>query len=551
MKKYDLSILIPARNEMFVSNTVKDILRNKRGNTEIIVGLDGAWAEPGIADHPDVKMVYVSKSRGQRGMTNTLARLSTAKYLAKSDAHCAFDEGFDVKLMEAIKGHDDWTVVPTMCNLHAFDWKCMKCGKRTYQGPTPGTDKQLEANGGRACSDCDNKDDFQRKIIFQPRVNTPHSTAFCFDPEPHFQYFNQFKRRPEGQGDVTPTMSLQGSFFLLTREKYWSLKICDEELFGSWGSQGIEVACKTWLTGGQVMCVQTTWYAHLFRTQGGDFSFPYDNPQSRVDTAKKKAREVFFQGAIPGQLNPLSWLVEKFWPVQGWKDEDLAELKKLESREPTKGILYFTDNQLTLKVARPVQKRIKQIAKELEMELVSSSRKPMDMGKNVTTRQPKGYLTMFKQILKGLEAMESDIVFMAEHDVIYPKEHFEFTPKDREIFYYDQNWYKYHLDDGLIVTWDADQVSGLCAYRETLIKHYRERIKTFDRETFDRKFEPGSGVKSEAWKAAVSYVDIRTGQNLTLNKRSLDDFRNKSSAKNFQVVDKIPGWGDLSDILKQ
>ena len=72
MKTYDLSILIPARNEQFLACTVEDILANKRGSTEILVGLDGQWAEPGIADHPDVRILYVAQSVGQRAMTNKL-----------------------------------------------------------------------------------------------------------------------------------------------------------------------------------------------------------------------------------------------------------------------------------------------------------------------------------------------------------------------------------------------------------------------------------------------------------------------------------------------
>lgn len=330
MKEYDLSILIPSRNEMFISRTVEDLIKNKRGLTQIIIGLDGVPADPPVPDHPDVMVVYVSTSLGQRGMTNALARLSTAKYLAKTDAHCAFDEGFDVKLMDAIKGHDNWTVVPNMKNLHAFDWKCMKCGKRTYQGPTPGTPKQLEANGGRACQDCDNTSNFQRKMVWKGKPS-PNSTSYCFDPEPHFQYFADFKKRPEGKGDITPTMSLQGSFFMLTREKYWELNISDEKTFGSWGSQGIEVACKTWLSGGEVMCVQNTWYSHMFRTQGGDFSFPYQQAQSQVNEAKAKAKQLFFESRFEGQIHPLSWLVEKFWPVYGWADEDLKTLKETEN----------------------------------------------------------------------------------------------------------------------------------------------------------------------------------------------------------------------------
>ena len=44
----DLSILIPARNEMFLARTVKDILAHIEGDTEIIVVCDGNWPDPPI-----------------------------------------------------------------------------------------------------------------------------------------------------------------------------------------------------------------------------------------------------------------------------------------------------------------------------------------------------------------------------------------------------------------------------------------------------------------------------------------------------------------------
>jgi hypothetical protein len=112
---------------------------------------------------------------------------------------------------------------------------------------------------------------------------------------------------------------------MLTRDKYWELNICDEE-FGSWGSQGIEVACKTWLSGGRVICNHKTWYAHMFRTQK-DFSFPYAQSGSKVQSAKKYAKDLFFNNKFDKAIHPLSWLVEKFWPVPGWDDKALKELK--------------------------------------------------------------------------------------------------------------------------------------------------------------------------------------------------------------------------------
>jgi glycosyltransferase involved in cell wall biosynthesis len=306
-----LSIVIPARNEMFLARTIEDILEKKRGNTNIIIGLDGQWAEPVIKDHPDITIIHTSVSIGQRAMTNQCVRLSDAKYIMKVDAHCAFDEGFDVKLMADMQ--DDWTVVPTMRNLHAFDWKCYDCGRRTYQGPTP-----------EKCDNCGSKN-IKRKILWIGKEN-PQSNSYCFDREPHFQYFKEFSKRPEGQGDLTETMSLQGSCFMLTREKYWELNICDES-FGSWGSQGIEVACKTWLSGGKCIVNHKTWYAHMFRTQGGDFGFPYENPGKKVEAAKSYARDLFFNNKWPKQVHRLSWLVEKFWPIPGWTDEDLKRIQ--------------------------------------------------------------------------------------------------------------------------------------------------------------------------------------------------------------------------------
>jgi hypothetical protein len=158
---------------------------------------------------------------------------------------------------------------------------------------------------------------------------SPNSLSYCFDSEPHFQYFGEYNKRPEGQGKLTETMSLQGSCFMLTREKYLELGMNDLS-FGSWGSQGIEVALRTWLSGGRVICDHNTWYAHMFRTQGGDFGFPYSLSQSQVNHAKNKIREVFFKGKWDKQIHKVSWLVEKFWPVKGWDEKSLKELKEIE-----------------------------------------------------------------------------------------------------------------------------------------------------------------------------------------------------------------------------
>jgi hypothetical protein len=313
----DLSILIPARNEEFISRTVQGLVENIRGNTEVLVGLDGAWADPPIEDYPNVTILYRNESIGQRAMTNDLCELSKAKWVMKIDAHCAVDEGFDVKMMDAMKGHDDWTMIPALYNLYAFDWKCKKCGNVWYQSPTP-HHCQLPGEARRDNPLCDNTTDFERVIVWKPRLSR-RSECYRFDTTLHFKYFREWQRtHPEG--DIVETMSVQGSCFMLTREKYWSLNICDEE-FGSWGQQGTEVACKTWLSGGRLVTNRKTWYSHLFRTQGGDFGFPFPQSNDQIDHARKYSQDLFINNAWDQQIHPLSWLLEKFKPVPEWHDD--------------------------------------------------------------------------------------------------------------------------------------------------------------------------------------------------------------------------------------
>lgn len=742
--KYDLSVIIPSRNEMFLARTIDDLLEHIEGNTEIIVGLDGKWSDPPLVDHPRLTVVYYPESIGQRAMSNQLVQLSNAKYVMKVDAHCAFDQGFDVKMIEAYKElGDDVTMVPVMRNLHAFNWVCPD-GHTRYQGPSGPCKEVVDAEKGTLCGK-----DVVRDVVWIPKTS-PRSTSYSFDPEPHFQYFGEWKKKQVG--DLVETMSLQGSCFMLTREKYWSLGICDE-FFGSWGSQGIEVSVKTRLSGGNVICNKRTWYAHMFRTQGGDFSFPYQQKQSKVDEAKKKAKDLFFDNKWDKQIYPLSTIIEHFWPVNHWTEEDLKKLKQREIetersgiysikssetgrvyigsainianrifehtrklkqndhhnihlqnvynkygaddlkfevlyfcsnddlltfeqkfideckedigwdmmfnieptagsslgrvcsdetkekisiaqtgktawnkgltketddrvkkyceklkgghpwnnkehprgmlgkkhteetkqrisnsskdmehtrndigqfvKKPTKAIIYYTDNQLKLKIAHAVQKQLRKVSEEKDIPIVSASLKPMtNMGTNIHVNMEYGRLAMMTQILAALEASTADIVYFCEHDVLYHSTHFDFTPPERGIFYYDQNWWKVRTDDSYAIHYDANQLSGLCCYRETALPEFRERVRRIQKEGWRSSmgYEPGTRGISRggfsdspwaSWKAPLPSIDIKHGRNLTTQRWQKENFHNQQNCQGWAetTADKIEGWTGLMDLV--
>src|SRR3990167_1937011 len=128
----DVSILIPARCEEWLARTVADVLEHSELDTEVIAIIDGEHVGERPAPHPRLRLFNLHESIGQRAATNMAASESRGRYVMKLDAHCALDQGFDRKCVEALENHPDWTLVPVQRNLHVFDWVCITCGHRTY-----------------------------------------------------------------------------------------------------------------------------------------------------------------------------------------------------------------------------------------------------------------------------------------------------------------------------------------------------------------------------------------------------------------------------------
>jgi hypothetical protein len=540
-----LSILIPARNEEFIGITIKNILENIEDDTEVITVLDGYTVPiPEIPDDPRVKVIKLDKSIGQRAATNLACKNSEAKYVMKCDAHVAFSKGFDRILMEDMQ--DNWTVLPLMRNLHGFDWACPD-GHKRYQGP--------EGN----CTECGKET--HKEIVWIGKEH-PQSTAFRFDKDMHFQYWKEYQKERQS-GDLVETMTIPGSCFMATREKYLELDLC-EESYGSWGQQGVEVSCKTWLSGGAVMVNKKCWYAHMFRTQQG-FSFPYPQSGSAQMRARQLTKDIFMTDKWPQAIHKFQWLINKFAPVPGWDSN------------PTKGILYYTDNQLDDHIANAVREKLMDVESST-LPIVSVSLKPIEFGQNIALPLERGYLTVTKQIIQGLELLDTDIVFFTEHDVLYPKEHFDFTPSRRDVYYYNTNSWFLRASDGHCLYYNHRSLSGMSCYRETAIKHFKERLRKIEALTAEAElnngkvhslndtttfislkegihrlgFEPGThsrperidALGAEDYKSAIPTVDIKHGKNLTQARFRKDQFRNARSYEGWTEAENytINGW---------
>jgi len=533
MNAKGLSVLIPSRNEEFLSKTIEDILTNMRGDTEVVAVLDGEWADPPIPDHPRVHLIHHSTSIGQRAATNEAAKFSQAKFIMKCDAHCAFDEGFDVKLMADCE--PDWTVIPRMYNLHVFDWKCNACGHQSYQGPIP-----------TQCEKCKASQGFERVMVWKPRFT--RKTDFArFDNTLHFQYWGACGKRPESQGDIADVMCCVGACWFMHRQRYWDIGGMDEN-HGSWGQMGVELACKSWLSGGRQVVNKKTWFSHLFRTQQG-FSFPYPQSGRQIENARKYSRDLWTNNKWPKAVHKFDWLIEKFSPIPDWPIPSKPAVKTSSNI----GLIYYTDHHAPEPIAEATRARLKAICNGHQLVSVSLKKGIPDFGHNIVMDLERGHLAMFKQILAGLEATDADIVFLVEHDVLYHPSHFDFRPPSREVYFYNEHTYKVDAVTGQAVFYYCKQTSGLCAYRELLLEHYRRRVEKVEKDGYSRNmgFEPGchqyprgvDNYRAERWMSRFPNIDVRTGKNWTKTRWDPSEFRNKNSCLGWQLVDEIPGWG--------
>jgi hypothetical protein len=289
----------------------------------------------------------------------------------------------------------------------------------------------------------------------------------------------------------------------------------------------------------------------MFRT-GQGFGFPYTISGKQVRGARNYSKKLWLENSWPKAKHDMKWLIDKFAPVPDWEDYQIPTLQVKSDKfkgTPSRGLVYYTDNQCEERIASTVRKQILRGCKDYP--IVSVTQYPIDFGKNVIFPESRSILTMFKQILKGIEEIDTDVVFLVEHDVLYHPSHFDFTPPKKDKFYYNVNTWKLRAKDGQALHYYTQQVSGLCASRKLLLEHYTTRVTRVEKEGFTRRigFEPGNhpfprGIdyyKFEDWRSKHPNVDIRTSKNISGCRFEKKQFRR--DPKEWELADKIPFWG--------
>ncbi len=219
-----LSVIIPSYKDPLLQKTINSLIENAEGEIEIIAVLDGYWPSPQLEDHPFLKILHLGKNVGMRRAINAGIAVSTGEFIMRTDEHCMFAKGYDIRLTERFR--DNWIVYPVRYYLDADKWQVM-----------------------------DKKPNVYNKLI----IDKSHNKFSGLD----------WKEREDERKEklIDDSMAMQGSCWIMKRS--WWDKIIGElqnEGYGPHYQDSHEMVFKTWKAGGRLLVNKNTWYAHKDRS---------------------------------------------------------------------------------------------------------------------------------------------------------------------------------------------------------------------------------------------------------------------------------------------
>lgn len=414
-----VSIIIPARNEVYLPPTIDTLLDRAEGDIEIIPILDGyVPGEPiNRRNDPRVKPIQLEKSIGQRAGYNLGVKNSTGEYIMKLDGHALVSKGFDAALKEAVRQCGIRTVIiPVMKRLDAKNWEPKKRGGTEFM--YFGTD------------------------------------LMC-------GYWNSYNRRPEAKEKYPEVMTGQGSCWFIHREWEEYIGLLDENAT-SWGKVGLEVSIKTWCQGGSQRLCRDAWQAHYFRFSEGGFPYPRDGRQ--ISKAHDYAlNNWYFNENFFGekQVRPFRWIIEKFSPIPGW--EIYMKETKLK-----RGIVYYTYHNIEESLAIAMRNNIQLQVGDL-IDIVSISNQEINFGNNIIVDKSS---SRYEALLEGIKKIDADIIYICSDDIVYHSSHFSYIPASKKTLYYNNNCLSWKVGNPEYTMHTATKnFSQLVAHKKTLMKH--------------------------------------------------------------------------------
>ena len=283
-----VSVIMPARKEPYVHETLRELYDNAQDEIEVILILDGYEPDYKIPRRKGMRTFRNKTVKGMRPCINMGVELATGEYIMKLDAHCSIGPGWDAILKADCA--DNWIVVPRRYWFDAVTWK-----KKNV--PTEYVDA----------------------MEYRYPFSKPYKPRLTGIP---------CERRMIQQADqmLTEDMTFQGSCWFMTKE-HFTKRVGPMETYGygTFSSEPEELGLRTQLGPweGKVMRNKNTWYAHWGKPQ-----IHWRKPPDEAGRVSDKEREdgwiytwdYWWNNKWTERKHDFLWMAEQFEPLLSWPE---------------------------------------------------------------------------------------------------------------------------------------------------------------------------------------------------------------------------------------
>lgn len=209
----------------------------------------------------------------------------------KIDAHCSISSGWD----EVLKAdcEDNWIVVPRRYWLDVDSWYF-----------------KIDKNGNIGYVDAMSfvypfSEPYKNRLTGRPDIARANRTA---------------------SEDISEEMAFQGSCWFMHKEHFTKrIGGMSSEGYGTFAEEPEEIGLKTQLGPweGKVMRNKRVWFAHWLKPKAY---------WTAHDTDERNAGNRFsffhwWHNKWDKRVHDLEWLIDKFWPLQGWPEDWMKNVK--------------------------------------------------------------------------------------------------------------------------------------------------------------------------------------------------------------------------------
>lgn len=216
-------------------------------------------------------------------------------------------------------------------------------------------------------------------------------------------------------------------------------------------------------------------------------------------------------------------------------------------------IIYYSANRIGEDFADAVRMCLVRTAGMPIPSLISVTHKPIEFGENIVVDFPICIWSIYKQVLIGAEAADTEFVACAEDDTLYPPHHFEYRPSANAFAYTEDRWWlELYGKDWRYRTRRRVVMSTCIAPRQLLIETLRARFEKYPKPFPNKKDYVGWGepgrvehwlglpeVQMELYKNEIPVISVN-------HKLSIGNIKRASDTD--ETAETLPYWGSAEDL---